>query len=274
MKLLRDAGRQLRPGFFGLRHLCRLILRSPRPTGTTPTPATAAPVLRSLRGRDAAEQRLDRRAHFLLHQVTDHRQQALPSRHRIPLPAADIRMPDHQQREACEPASGEACWRSVASGAADRAARTGSHRPAVPEFSRALKSASERRAGRETLQVHSVPMCRCATSTPPVGTGSEEPLLPTARGFGGHASPLQPRCDRLPKVRATRVLRRRLLIRDKEVKRGMPIIGGIPSLRTALGEHYKLFGWSRWRTLHGEEPLAPLSSPELSSRRSEAFTRT
>src|SRR5262249_31846047 len=83
VKLLRDPGRQLRPGFFGLRHLCRLALRSPRPTRTTPTPATAAPVVRSLRRGDAAEQRLDRSAHFLLDQVADPRQQALLSRHRV-----------------------------------------------------------------------------------------------------------------------------------------------------------------------------------------------
>src|SRR4029450_7076705 len=81
VKLLRDAGRQLGPGFFGRGHLCRLALRSPRPAWTTP--ATAAPVLCSLRGGDAPEQRLDRSADFLLHQVADHRHQALLSRHRL-----------------------------------------------------------------------------------------------------------------------------------------------------------------------------------------------
>src|SRR4029077_5058218 len=86
VKLLRDAGRQLRQGFFGLRHQtsCLLVLRSGRPTRTTPPPATTATVLRLRLPRgDAAEQRLDRRAHFLLHQVPDDRQQALLSRHRV-----------------------------------------------------------------------------------------------------------------------------------------------------------------------------------------------
>jgi hypothetical protein len=54
VQLLRDAGRQLRPGFFGLRHLCRLALRSPRTPRTTPTPATTAPVLRARREGDVA----------------------------------------------------------------------------------------------------------------------------------------------------------------------------------------------------------------------------
>jgi hypothetical protein len=112
VKLLRDAGRQLRPGFFGLRHLCRLVLRSPRPTRTTPTPATAAPVLRSLRGGDAAEQRLDCRAHFSLYQVADHRQQTLVSRHRLPFSGQIYECPiTSKGSDAGEPASG-ACWRS------------------------------------------------------------------------------------------------------------------------------------------------------------------
>jgi len=34
VKLLRDAGRQLRDGFVGLRHLCRLLLRSRRRSQT------------------------------------------------------------------------------------------------------------------------------------------------------------------------------------------------------------------------------------------------
>jgi hypothetical protein len=84
VKLLRDAGRQRGPGFVGVRHLSHLsLLRSRRSARTTPAPATAATVLRWLRGRDASEQRLDRSAHFLLHHVTDHRQQALLSRHRL-----------------------------------------------------------------------------------------------------------------------------------------------------------------------------------------------
>src|SRR5438132_2563677 len=49
VKLLRDAGRQLRPGFVCRRHLRRLGLRSGRTPWTAPTPATAATVLR-LRG--------------------------------------------------------------------------------------------------------------------------------------------------------------------------------------------------------------------------------
>jgi hypothetical protein len=69
--------------------LCRLVLRSRRPARTTPTPATAATVLRARLGGDAAEQRLHCAAHFLLHQVADHRQQTLLSRHRVLLRAAD-----------------------------------------------------------------------------------------------------------------------------------------------------------------------------------------
>src|SRR4029450_13242437 len=91
VKLLRDPGRQLGPGFFGRGHLCRLALRSPRPTGPPPPPATAAPVLRSLRGGDTAEQRVDCSAHFLLHQVTDDRQKALLSRHRVLLSVGSSR---------------------------------------------------------------------------------------------------------------------------------------------------------------------------------------
>src|SRR5206468_4149869 len=113
VKLLRDARRQLRPGFVCRRHLRRLGLRA----RTTPTPATAANrlhlrtrsrigslLVRHLRGnglrrttrttgaplptrlattatavprlrlprKDAAEQRLDRRAHFSLNEVPDH----------------------------------------------------------------------------------------------------------------------------------------------------------------------------------------------------------
>src|SRR4030095_11378753 len=59
-----------------------LFFDPPRPTRTTDVCAGGA---RSSRGSggDAAEQRLDRSAHFLLHQVADHRQQALLSRHRV-----------------------------------------------------------------------------------------------------------------------------------------------------------------------------------------------
>src|SRR5881397_94367 len=46
VKFLRDARRQLRPGFIRPGHLCRLPLRSRWTTGTMPTPATAATVLR------------------------------------------------------------------------------------------------------------------------------------------------------------------------------------------------------------------------------------
>ena len=93
MKLLRDAGRQLRQGFFGIRHLCRLVLRSRRPTRTTPTPATAAPVLRARPGRDAAEQRLDCSAHFLLHQVRGSSSaSSCVSASSPPFAAADTRM--------------------------------------------------------------------------------------------------------------------------------------------------------------------------------------
>src|SRR6266404_5109037 len=120
VKLLRDAGRQLRPGFVCRRHLRRLGLRARCPPRTTATPATATNGLRlrgyghrpgflrvrhplgyglrrttgttwaplpsalpaptGLRRRlprgDAAEQRLDREADFLLNQVTDHRHEA------------------------------------------------------------------------------------------------------------------------------------------------------------------------------------------------------
>ena len=115
VKLLRDADRQLRPGFFGIRHLCRLVLRSPRPARTTPTPATAAPVLRARHGRDSAEQRLHRSAHFLLRQVADDRHQALLSRHRVLLSGGKYteRPITSKGSEAGEPASGEACWQSA-----------------------------------------------------------------------------------------------------------------------------------------------------------------
>src|SRR5437899_12871226 len=46
VKLLRNAGRQLRPDFLGLRHLCRLRLRSRWPAAHTATPATTANGLR------------------------------------------------------------------------------------------------------------------------------------------------------------------------------------------------------------------------------------
>jgi hypothetical protein len=101
VKLLRDAGRQLRPRCVGLRHqtLRLLVLRSRRTAGTTATPATAPTVLRLRLCRgNAAEQRLDCSAHFLLHQVANHREQALLSRHRVLLAAPDTRMPNHQQR--------------------------------------------------------------------------------------------------------------------------------------------------------------------------------
>src|SRR5437867_12160435 len=63
---------------------CCLLLRSGWTPRTTPTPATAPTVLRLRLPRgDAAEQRLDRGAHFLLNHVPDHRQQAPLSRHRI-----------------------------------------------------------------------------------------------------------------------------------------------------------------------------------------------
>src|SRR5438093_10218244 len=42
VKLLRDARRQLRPGFVCRRHLRRLLLRSGWTPTTAPTPATAA----------------------------------------------------------------------------------------------------------------------------------------------------------------------------------------------------------------------------------------
>jgi hypothetical protein len=77
VKLLRDAGRQLRPGFVGRRHQTSrlLVLRSRWPARTTPTPATAPTLLRLRLCRgNAAEQRLNCRAHFLLHQVAYHRQ--------------------------------------------------------------------------------------------------------------------------------------------------------------------------------------------------------
>src|SRR5262249_26891414 len=61
-----------------------LVLRSRRPPRTTPPPATAAAVLCALlRGGNASEQRLNCSADLLLHHVTDHRQQALLSRHRL-----------------------------------------------------------------------------------------------------------------------------------------------------------------------------------------------
>ena len=81
VKALRNASRQLRQGFFGGRHLCRLILRSPRPARTTPTLAMAAPVPRARWSRKTPEQRLHCSAHFLLHQFADYRQQALVPRH-------------------------------------------------------------------------------------------------------------------------------------------------------------------------------------------------
>src|SRR5207247_8002354 len=49
VKLLRDAGRQLGPGFVCRRHLCRLLLRARWTPRTTPTPTTALNALR-LRG--------------------------------------------------------------------------------------------------------------------------------------------------------------------------------------------------------------------------------
>jgi hypothetical protein len=66
-----------------LRSIRPFVLRSPRPPTTTPTLATAAPVLRARHGKHAAEQRLDCGAHLLLHQLANHRQQALLSRHRV-----------------------------------------------------------------------------------------------------------------------------------------------------------------------------------------------
>src|SRR6266566_8058079 len=84
-----------------LRHLLRVRHlrgdRLRRTTGTTgaPLPArlatTAATVLRLLPGGDASEERLDRGADLLLHHVTDHRDQTLPSRHRPSLPPTPIR---------------------------------------------------------------------------------------------------------------------------------------------------------------------------------------
>ena len=113
------AGRQLRPRFVGLRHQTSylLVLRSRWPARTTPTPATAAPVLRRRRGGGAAEQRLDRSAHFLLHQVTDHGEQALLSRHRAILSGGRYTNGPIASKgnEAGEPASGEACWRFLRS---------------------------------------------------------------------------------------------------------------------------------------------------------------
>src|SRR2546426_4795327 len=47
VKVLRDAGRQLRPDFLGLHHLCRLFLRSRWTPRTTPTPATTLNLLSS-----------------------------------------------------------------------------------------------------------------------------------------------------------------------------------------------------------------------------------
>jgi hypothetical protein len=147
------------------RHLCRLALRSARPTRTTPTPATAAPVLRSLRGGDASEQRLDCRAHFPLDHVPDHRQQALAPRHRVPLPAADTRMPDHQQRQSpCRqrrrrprrrgrPAGMNCAWRRALS-RPERGSR-GSARvilnPARLPGPRAAQLSGRRREGRTRL---------------------------------------------------------------------------------------------------------------------------
>jgi len=86
VKFLRDPGRQLRQRFFGLRHQtsCLFVLRSRWTAGTTPPPATAPIVLRlGPCRRNAAEQRLDCRAHLLFHQVADDRHEALPSRHRV-----------------------------------------------------------------------------------------------------------------------------------------------------------------------------------------------
>src|SRR5207248_1679918 len=128
VKVLRDAGRQLCPHLLGLRHLCRLLLRARRTTGTTPMPATAPTVLRlrdhhcrpllrcflgngpwrttrttrapfpspppaptvlRLRpGGDTSEQRLDRGTDLLLHRVSDDPQQAPLPRHRSSLPLA------------------------------------------------------------------------------------------------------------------------------------------------------------------------------------------
>src|SRR5262249_28300426 len=57
-----------------------LVLRSRRPPRATPPPSQAAAVLCALlRERNASEQRLNCSADLLLHHVTDHRQQALPS---------------------------------------------------------------------------------------------------------------------------------------------------------------------------------------------------
>ena len=75
-----------------VRHLLGNSLR--RTTGTTwapcsTSPTTTAPtVLRSLPRGDAAEQRLDRGADFLLHHVADHRHEASLSRHRVLLAGA------------------------------------------------------------------------------------------------------------------------------------------------------------------------------------------
>src|SRR5260370_16668364 len=104
------AGRQLRPRLVGLCHQTSrfLVLRSPRPARTTSTLATAATVLRLRLPRgSAAEQRLDCRAHFLLHQVANHREQALLSRHPVLLSGGiytNARSPA-QARELAEPAS-------------------------------------------------------------------------------------------------------------------------------------------------------------------------
>src|SRR5207253_3474845 len=87
--------------FRGRRHHCCLLPRHPLGNGlwrtarTTRAPLPSAlPAPTGLRLRlprgDAAEQRLDRGADFLLNQVTDHRHEASLSRHRLLLAGRQI----------------------------------------------------------------------------------------------------------------------------------------------------------------------------------------
>jgi len=100
---LRSRGRSRR---LLLRHLLGNRLRwttgtTGPPCPTSPATAATAPVLRRLRRRrrrDAAEQRVDRGADFLLHKITYQRHDASLPRHPTLLADASIRIHDHGQR--------------------------------------------------------------------------------------------------------------------------------------------------------------------------------